>query len=67
MIRETERKPRKMEYPMTEGELQILKQEITMVSVSEQKQRLFIQEAIMQRNTALCISEKVIYLQSHTL
>lgn len=30
---------------MTEGELQILKQEITMVSVSEQKQKLFIQEA----------------------
>lgn len=61
------RKPRKMEYPMTEGELQILKQEITMVSVSEQKQKLFIQEATMQRNTVLCISEKIIYLQSHTL
>ena len=56
-----------MEYPMTEGELQILKQEITMVSVSEQKQKLFIQEATMQRNTALCISEKIICLQSHTL
>ena len=33
-----------MEYPMIDGELQILKQEITFVSVSEQKQRLFIQE-----------------------